>query len=263
MKNNKQKNKVKKSTLFLTIVFIVQVLLVLIYCLIFPMCQNYYITHLKYPIYGGMKNELKDCELYEDMQSGKSFCFIGDSITDGNKNKGTPWYQPLKQYIKGDITHLSRGGWFVHHIIEHKERLPASDVYVVAIGINDVLMPQAEYACPDSDEYINKLAKVAAIIKEKSPKAKIYFVAPWTFTEQDDQIEERGEQFRTALAEWCNQTDYICINPHPVITSIMNDTNKEKFLIDTVHPNDNIGVGLYSYAVLKDDHDQKTAKNKT
>lgn len=262
MKNNKQKNKIKKSTLFLTIVFIVQVLLVLIYCLIFPMCQNYYITHLKYPIYGGMKNELKDCELFEDMQSGKSFCFIGDSITDGNKNKGTPWYQPLKQYIKGDITHLSRGGWFVHHIIEQSDNLPASDVYVVAIGINDVLLPQAEHALPTSAEYTNKIAILADRIKERSTEAKIYFVAPWTFTEQDSQIEQRGEEFRAALAEWCNQTDYIYINPHPVIVSIMNNSNKNEFLLDAVHPNDNKGVGLYSYAVLKADHDRKTSPNK-
>ena len=263
MRTNKHKTKIKKRTLVLAIVFMVQVSLILIYCLIIPICQNYYTTHLKYPIYGGMKNELKDCELYEDMQSGKSFCFIGDSITDGNKNKGTPWYRPLTQYIKGNTTHLSRGGWFVHHIIEQKERLPACDVYVVAIGINDVLMPQAEHASSNPDEYIQNMAKIADIIIEKSPEAKIYFVAPWTFTEQDNQIEKRGEDFRAALVEWCDQTDHICINPHPIIASIMNETNKDEFLIDTVHPNDNIGVGLYSYAVLKADHDRKTSKNKT
>ena len=257
MKSNTDKSKPRKSTLLLWTVFIALVLLILTNCLIVPACQNYYVTHFKFKIYGGMNSELKDSELFEDMKSGKSFCFLGDSITAGNQNNGVPWYQPLKQYIKGEITYLSRGGYMVQNLINRADDIPTSDIYLVAIGINDVLIPTAKYASPSAVEYINRLDELAKILKKASPSAKIYFIAPWSFFDQEEHLVIRGEQFRASLIDWCDKTEYICINPHPIISSIVNESNKEDFLIDKVHPNSSVGVGLYSYAVLKADHDRK------
>lgn len=75
-----------------------------------------------------MTSNLKESEPYRDMQSGKSFCFLGDSITAGTEIDGIPWYQPLIPYIKVNILNPSCGGWMVTHLIEESDKIPVSDI---------------------------------------------------------------------------------------------------------------------------------------
>ena len=49
--------------------------------------------------------------LLEDMESGMSFCFVGDSITRGSVTDDIPWYEPMKPFITGEIMNFSEGGW--------------------------------------------------------------------------------------------------------------------------------------------------------
>lgn len=46
----------------------------------------------------------------ERVNSCKSVCFIGDSITQGTKNGGVSWYEPLMRYITAEIHNFSWGG---------------------------------------------------------------------------------------------------------------------------------------------------------
>ena len=120
---NEQISKIKtgKTTVFLSIVLILLIVCILILSLGLPAYDFYYLTHVKQPVYGGMTRELKDCELYEDFRSGKSFCFLGDSITIGTVTGGIPWYQPLAPYIKGSISNLSYPGWTAYNLLDHKD----------------------------------------------------------------------------------------------------------------------------------------------
>ena len=119
MQDDKRVSKVKerKTTVFLSAVLVVLVLLLLVIVFVMPLFEKYCYTRMKYPVYGGMNEELKDSELYIDMKSGKSFCFLGDSITNGTAINGISWYQPLIPYIKGSISDLSYGGWRVSDLI--------------------------------------------------------------------------------------------------------------------------------------------------
>ena len=84
-------------------------------------------------------SDLKDSELFDDMQSGRSFCFLGDSITNGTMSDGIPWYHHLEKYIKGDVLNLSHSGWTSDNLVAEKENIPEADLYVIAIGVNDVV----------------------------------------------------------------------------------------------------------------------------
>lgn len=256
--NNTSKTSSRKTIVILTAILVLLVLLGLVIALI-PAYDHYYLTHVKYPVYGGMTKELKDCELYDDMRSGRSICFLGDSITSGAETKGIPWYQPLIPYIKGNISNLSCGGWQVYHLNHQQEYIPVSDIYVVAIGINDIGFPKSMYGAHSGEEYVRDLEKLAGIIKEVSPNAKIYFIAPWIFFDKGEECEKAGVDFRKALADWSSKTEYIGIDPVPVLSSEINSGNRDHYLLDGVHPNSPYGTGMYSYAVLKADHDRRAA----
>ena len=208
-----------------------------------------------------MTDELRDCELFEDMNSGKSFCFLGDSITCGSAVGEIPWYQPLLPFIKGSVSNVSKSGWKVSDLVTSADIIPQAEVYVIAIGINDVLFPENEKSAPTADEFANRCSQLAGILSNISPDSKIYFISPWSFVGAGNAFNKRGDQFRTALSEWCDQTDCICINPDPIIMSVLENDDIQKFMYNDFHPNAPQGIGLFSYAVLKESHNQRIENN--
>ena len=257
MSNPTGKTKPRKTTVVLSVTLVLFVVFALLLLLILPAFDHYYVTKVQYPVYGGMTTDLKDSGFYKDMQSGKSFCFLGDSITAGTETGGIPWYQPLVPYIKGDVSNISCGGWMVHHLLEHSDEIPAAEVYVIAIGVNDIVRPDLNIASASPEEYTGKISTLTERLHNISPDAKIFFIAPWALTKYAKPYEERAEQFRQALMEWCSQNGCIGIDPNPDIYSVLNDGNEEEFMEDSLHPNTPKGIGLYSYAVLKADHERK------
>jgi hypothetical protein len=166
---------------------------------------------VKYEIYSGMTTELKNSELYEDMQSGKSVCFLGDSI-------------------------------------------PSADIYVIAIGINDVIYLDDGMGAGSPENFIANLEELTNIIRAISPEAKMYFITPWPFVNFPDHIDEYRIEFSNALCAWCNGTDRIAIDPYPVIMEILDSEGTSKYMFNDFHPNTPDGVGLFSYAVLQQEH---------
>ena len=262
MSNTASKTGSRKTTIVLSAILVLLVLFAVIVFWGIPAYRHYYITHIRYPVYGGLTAELKDSEFYEDMRSGKSFCFLGDSITAGNEIEGITWYYPLIPYIKGDIYNVSRGGWRVGNLILEEDKIPVCDIYVTAIGVNDILFNYLGLSPEMPSDYTTGLDKLVNIIRSKSPNAKFYFIAPWTVHNQDDTANSRADEFRTALINLCDEKGYICINPDPVLSSVLKNTGIKDYMKDNFHPNASNGVGLYSYAVLKADHDRKAALQK-
>lgn len=254
------KGKSKKTVIFLSIVLALVTVLFL-YVLLRSRIQPFYLSyrahHHNYTIYGGMTDELKDSRLYSDMQSGKSFCFLGDSITSGSAAYGIHWYQPLVPYIKGEVSYLSYPGWVTQSLIDHRDIIIPADVYVIAIGINDALTIGEKSISPK--DYTDSCSYLANRIKNTNPDATIYFIAPWTYLGFDETRMTRGEQFREELGKWCSQTEYRYINPHPAVMDVFAKEGAVKFMYNNFHPNAPEGIELFCYAVLKDAHDQETA----
>ena len=244
---------IRKPTIALSIVFLVSLSAFIALFIVWPRIKS---IHPKCVLYGGLTDELKESELYEDMQSGESICFVGDSITSGWATDGIPWYEPLVPYIQGDISNTSVAGYTVIDMINSKNDIPYADIYVIAIGINDVSVLKPNESAATSEEYIERIDQLSQIIWSISPKAKLYFIAPWPYITEVESINERHVQFSNALKVWCSESDAIYLDPKDTILSVMNKDGISKYTQDGLHPNAPEGVGLYSYAVLKADHDR-------
>lgn len=256
MKSADMKKGIRKTTIILSVVLVMLVAGAILFFKFSPQIHKYYVVHRNYEVYGGMTGELKDSELYEDMQSGKSFCFLGDSITAGSATEGIPWYQPLTPYISGTVSNFSRGGWTVSNLIDKADNIPEADIYVIAIGINDILFPEDEDSAQTAREFASKCKELGELLTNRSPGSKIYFILPWSFIDSDSSFVERGSRFRSALAQTCIVKGYRYINPDPVIQSVIEDEGESKYMYNDFHPNAPDGIGLYCYAVLMDAHDR-------
>lgn len=251
MNKDSSKTKHGKYTVALSIVLVLIVCAALFVFVIRPA----YVQKKSYELYGGINDELKDSELFEDMQSGKSFCFLGDSITEGSTIE-IQWYRPLQSYIKGDYVRFSHGGWTVKDLIVNSDRIPVADVYVIAIGTNDVGAFESDWCAATPDVFTDRLDQVSQILKAISPDAKQYYITPWMLVDHGAEMDERGKQFREAEIKWCKETGYVCIDPAPVMLSVFEREGAKKFMRDDgIHPNALNGISLYAYAVLQAAHD--------
>ena len=210
------------------------------------------IDKYKYRFYGKMTADLKDSDLYSDMQSGKSFCFLGDSITLGAASDMVPWYYHIEKNITGDVSSYCNNGWTSKTLKNNVEEIPVADVYVVAIGINDVVFVKEELGALTSEEYVEILQEMTESIKSRAPEAKFYFVAPWPFLGQSEEVEELRDVYATELDKWCSEQDVTFIEPADIITAAWDKDSPDKYMVDYLHPNERNGIGLYSYAVLKE-----------
>lgn len=256
MKSADMKKGISKTTIILSVILVMLVAGAILFFKFSPQIHNYYVVHRNYKVYGGMTDELKDSEFYEDMLSGKSFCFLGDSITAGSVTEDIPWYQPLTPHISGTVSNFSRGGWTVSNLIDKADNIPEADIYVIAIGINDILFPEDEDSAPTALEFAARCKELGEILTNRSPGSKIYFILPWSFIDSDTSFVERGSRFRSALAQTCIAKGYRYINPDPVIQSVIEDEGASKYMYNDFHPNAPDGIGLYCYAVLMDAHDR-------
>ena len=256
MKSADMKKGISKTTIVLSVVLVMLVAGAILFFKFSPQIRKYYVVHRNYKVYGGMTDELKDSEFYEDMLSGKSFCFLGDSITAGSVTEDIPWYQPLTPYISGTVSNFSRGGWTVSNLIDKADNIPEADIYIIAIGINDILFPEDEDSAPTALEFAARCKELGELLTNRSPGSKIYFILPWSFIDSDTSFVERGNRFRSALAQTCIAKGYRYINPDPVIQSVIEDEGASKYMYNDFHPNAPDGIGLYCYAVLMDAHDR-------
>ncbi len=256
MKSDDMKNGISKTTIILSVVLVMLVAGAILFFKFSPQIHKYYVVHRNYKVYGGMTDELKDSEFYEDMQSGKSFCFLGDSITAGSVTEDIPWYRPLTPYISGTVCNFSRGGWTVSNLIDKADNIPEADIYVIAIGINDILFPEGEDSAQTALEFAARCKELGELLTNRSPGSKIYFILPWSFIDSDTSFVERGSRFRSALTQTCIAKGYRYINPDPVIQSVIEDEGASKYMYNDFHPNAPDGIGLYCYAVLIDAHDR-------
>ncbi len=58
-----------------------------------------------------LDDDMKKGTLYTEMKNADTICFIGDSVTEGTKNGGCPWYEPIEEYFDNKkIENYSLGG---------------------------------------------------------------------------------------------------------------------------------------------------------
>lgn len=204
-----------------------------------------------------LNNQMKQGILYKTLAQKDSVCFIGDSVTQGSKNGGYPWYEPLEPYLSGKaIYNYSKNGATVSDIIVDVALIPPAQLYVIALGTNDVRYRNASCAMTPQD-YINRLEDLKNKLLAQSPNAQFIFIAPWYSTDGDPfsplpfaQKTALNETYSQALLDYCHANGLGYIDPNPYIRQALDTYPRDIYLLDHIHPNAGKGIALYTRAAL-------------
>ena len=215
-----------------------------------------------------VSESMKAGVVYPLLKNAKSVCFVGDSVTEGTKNGGVPWYEPIEHVVDKNptlraerITNVSVGGCTSKMLLEEKRLQKIvnadADLYVIAIGTNDIRYRDAKICAMASAEYTANLQVLQNAIRKKNPEAKLIFIAPWTSTDGDvnsklpfEEKMEMNQDYSAALKKWCSETGNTFVDPNKYIADKLSHYPHSRYLTDFIHPNGREGVQLYSEAVL-------------
>ena len=198
-------------------------------------------------------------DFYKILTAAENVCFIGDSLTEGTRNGGVAWFEPLENLVRGKIFNVSKGGATSKMLLERLDEIieTDADLFVVAIGTNDVRYRDENLGAMTAEEYIEILQKIRDGIRKKIFNAKFVFIAPWTSTDGDlfsvlpyDEKIKLNDVYSDALKNWCAAQGELFVNANPYIDAHLKIFPQKKYLADYIHPNADEGVKLYSEAVL-------------
>lgn len=205
-------------------------------------------------------DEMKAGEVYKLLTSSQNVCFIGDSVTEGTKNGGVPWYEPISGLISGKITNCGWGSYTVKKLMKnHMDDINSSDadLFVIAIGTNDVRYRNRKTCSMTPGAYTEDLQLLRNQIAEKHPDAEFIFIAPWTSTDGDKGTKLKYEKkvkmnnsYSEALKKWTEKNGDVYVNANRTIDKVLDHYPDSDYLLDAIHPNATKGVELYSKAVL-------------
>lgn len=208
-----------------------------------------------------MNDEMRSGRFWKALQNADSICFIGDSVTEGTKNGGCPWYEPIEEYLTDkNIINYSKGGCTVSYMIDKIGEIPAAELYVIALGTNDVRYRDESVCAMTAEEYTNRLEELKKLLTDKNPNAVFVFIAPWYSTDGDPYCKlsfsvktALNDEYSAALGKFCSDHDDIFINANGYIRKKLTEKPDSYYLLDHIHPNCGKGVIMYSEAVLYSD----------
>ena len=197
-------------------------------------------------------------EIYKTMENSNSITFIGDSITEGTKNGFHPWYEPMLKCFKNKIIkNISKGSYTTKLILEDFEdelKYSKTDLYIIAIGTNDIRYRKRSICAMNSKSYIKQIEKIVKLCKNK--KSKFVLISPW-FSLYNDKLSKLKnkdkklliKKYSSQLKKYAKKNKYIFVNPNTYLEKIINK-NKEKYMVDYIHPNNKNGIKLYSKSIF-------------
>ena len=203
-----------------------------------------------------------DKALYRLIDEAGSVTFIGDSITEGTKNDGHPWYETMMADFQGKrVVNVSKGGYTVKKLMDEFEAdilASNTDLYVVAIGCNDVRYRNKKTCAMTSEAYVEALDEMVSLIRQSNPDAKIVLLPPWmtldndTVTSLDQQTKDAlTDEYSAALAAYAAENGHTFIDPNGYLRNFFANAGRKLYTDDGIHPNATLGVELYSMAVLE------------
>lgn len=126
-----------------------------------------------------LTEQMKAGTLFTEIRKAASICFIGDSVTEGTKNGGCPWYEPILEHIPDKtVYNYSKGGCTASYMNDKLADIPKSDLYVIALGTNDVRYRDDKTCAMTADDFVLELDRLRQSLAEKSPSARFVFIAP-------------------------------------------------------------------------------------
>ena len=203
--------------------------------------------------------DVQDSRFMKLVNSVKSVCFVGDSITQGSRNGGYPYYEPLLDYISAEVKSFAVGGGTVKTLLENADKITAydSELYVIAIGTNDVRYCSPNICAMDEHEYIRRLQTLETLIKTKCPSAKFAYIASWWSNDGDPycplkfkEKTAKNNRYSLALKSHCEREGYAFFDVNEYISREVLGNTAGCYLVDHIHPNSKRGIYLYAKALL-------------
>lgn len=208
---------------------------------------------------------IKSC-LLKAVSAAESICFLGDSVTDGTKNGGIGWYEPLlAMYPEKQFTRFSEGCKTSKWLYENATEIAGynADLYVVAIGCNDIRYRNSKICAMTAEAYKENLLGLVKTVTQHNSKAKFAFVAPWRSLSFDTNFNVLShadrmslyKEYTDVLQSFCNDNGHLFLDPNPLIfdnmiTPYARVVKGNEILKDFIHPNAGIGVDAYCKAVV-------------
>lgn len=205
-----------------------------------------------------LTDEMRAGLLYSAIECSDSVCFIGDSVTEGTKNGGCPWYEPMEEYFADKkIFNYSKGGCTVSYMTQRTDEIPAAELYVIALGTNDVRYRDESICAMTSNDYVSEMNELKEKLSAVSPSAEFIFIAPWYSTDGDPYCSmsynekiNLNDEYSFALEQYCKNNSIGFINANEYIKNSLSTAPDRIYLLDHIHPNQTEGVRLYSEAVM-------------
>lgn len=204
--------------------------------------------------------EEKTSPLYKVLSNAKKVCFSGDSLTEGTKNGGYGWYEPMMAAFPGvQAVKKAWGGSTSVILLEKRDELiqAAADVYVIAVGTNDVRYRDSRQCAMDAKAFVSNLDALRSAVAGKNRGAVFVFIAPWMSLDFDTVSKlKTGEkndmllQYTDALKKYCAGNGCLFVDPNPAIRQKLMREPYSDYLLDAIHPNAGSGIELYSSAVI-------------
>lgn len=138
-----------------------------------------------------------------------------------------------------------------------------SDLYVVAIGCNDIRYRNPAVCAMTAEAYIRNLSQLVDEIKRKNKHARFVFIAPWRSLNFDANFNVSSHNDRMALYReytdalelYCDNNGHLFIDPNPLIfdnmlTPYARTVGGNEILKDFIHPNAFDGIAAYCNAAV-------------
>ena len=259
--NKKEMKRIKKIQLMATKILVGKILgIKKMKKYYFFINNSYFDIDIERNYFCNILNKYSEKTIYKYVNESYSITFIGDSITEGTKNGFHPWYEPITKCFKNKkIINISKGSYTTKLILQNYEKniiQSNSDLYIIALGANDVRYRKSSICAMDPVEYVNQIDKIVNLTKNKNKVPKYIFIAPWCSTPNDNisrlkhkDKKELMKKYSLELKNYADKKNYSFIEPNEYLEKVVNN-NTKKYLVDYIHPNKKQGIELYSEAVL-------------
>lgn len=211
--------------------------------------------------------------MLDSIRLADSVCFVGDSLTEGTKNGGYGWYEPiLSLFPQKKFSTYAKGATTSRYFSDNSSAIAeiGADLYIMAFGCNDIRYRDPLICAMHEGDYICNVRKLVEYVRSVNSDARFIFIAPWMSLEFDVNFRGNGhnekirlyKEFTEALKEYCKKMNLGFINPNPYLFDnidspeiVVHGHRNEDILLDFIHPNAGAGVKFYCETVIRASRD--------
>ncbi len=209
------------------------------------------------------KEEYEGNPLVGMMKAASRICFVGDGITEGARNGGYGWYEPLVAMLgKKDVTRWTKDGGKSSFFAEKRSEIAQTeaDLYVIAIGYNDICDSTFTSCEASAQNLATHIDQLASTLSASKPGTRIVILSPWLSYDPDPHCQlpravkkQLYAMCDTALEKYCKQKGHLFINPNGYIRQAVIDDHHDrgKYFYDYAYPNADKGIELFSRACVE------------